>query len=96
MPTITGSRIITEIPEIQHNQDTYALAMRMIDAASDIVGDGEGFEIGENPEYERGVAELICETLVISLSHKDSILLEIQHQAVLKREDALKRARVPF
>lgn len=97
MPTITGSTIIQSIQKMEVvNDRDYDLALTMIEAATCLLGDGEGADIGSNPEYERGVAEMICEAAAIPMDYKDDIILEIQHQAVLKREEALKRARVPF
>lgn len=93
MPTITGSHIITGIRDIHGIDDTtYSLALRMIESASYLFGDGDGGDLGENVEYERGMAELICDTCPIPMEHCDDIIQEIHHQATVKREAGLKQA----
>ncbi len=60
------------VPEIGvwMDESEYLRAVDLIDTAASLAGDGAGGELGLNPEYERGMAELImrfmcwpCETV---------------------------------
>lgn len=59
----------------------YLRVSEMILAAAQLVGDGAGGELGENVEYERGMAELICDTGGIPMDLKEQVLEEIHATA---------------
>lgn len=52
---------VFSIPEITRwlDESQYIRAMDLIGEAASLAGDGQGGELGLNPEYERGMAELI-------------------------------------
>lgn len=53
------------IPEVSIWMDEreYILASDLVGTAASLAGDGQGGDLGLNPEYERGMAELIVRTM---------------------------------
>jgi len=60
---------------------TYLRAQGMIHTAAGLFGDGAGVDLGENPEYERGMAELICDGCGIPMYLKEEVIAEIHATA---------------
>lgn len=52
---------VFSFPEISVylDESQYMRASDLIETAATLFGDGAGGELGENPEYERGIAEII-------------------------------------
>lgn len=59
------------------NETDYMEAKRLIVIAAQLFGDGQGDELGNNSEYERGVAELICDRIGLSMDQKVEVIAEI-------------------
>lgn len=67
---------VFSIPEVDHWMDeaTYLRAQNMIQIAAGLFGDGGGGDLGENEEYERGQAELICDVCDIPMYLKEQVI----------------------
>ncbi|AWY09441.1 hypothetical protein vB_RpoS-V16_05 [Ruegeria phage vB_RpoS-V16] len=67
------------IPEISvwMDESEYIRAADLIGTAADLFGDGGGGDLGLNPEYERGQAELICYFLGWPSDHVPEIVAAI-------------------
>jgi hypothetical protein len=57
------------------------LVSRLMDYAAGLFGDGMGGELGENTEYERGIAELICEVGGYPIEDKPMVIKAIHNRA---------------
>lgn len=88
MSTITEEAPFT-FPCIDYGFDErqYLRAVDMIRDAATLFGDGSGGELGNNKEYERGQAELICMYCNIPLDLKDQVINEIHDVARLHLEE---------
>lgn len=64
--------------DLDFSKEGYAKATEMLRVAATLIGDGEGGEYGTNPEYERGIVELICDCCGIPMDLKDQVLAEIE------------------
>ncbi len=76
--TITPETPFT-FPLIDHALDEarYLRAQDLMSHAARLVGNGEGGDLGENPEYERGQAELICDVCSIPIEFKGQVIEQI-------------------
>jgi hypothetical protein len=70
-------------PSIDHffDEATYLRAQHLIQCAAGLFGDGGGGDLGENEEYERGQAELICDACCIPQDLVDQVIAEIHEVA---------------
>jgi len=82
MPVTTEQTPFT-FPCIDHGFDEtlYLRAQELILLSAQLVGDGAGGELGENEEYERGQAELICDACGIPQDLKEQVLEQIHDTA---------------
>lgn len=71
--------IIPDVGEFDEAQ--YLEARRLIRIASNLFGDGQGQELGDNSEYERGMCELICERIGVPMDRKALLCKEIHIEA---------------
>lgn len=72
------------IPEIDawFDEAEYLRLSNLIRIAAGQAGDGAGGELGENSEYERGMAELIIRTShVLGMQHLDQVIQAIHNTA---------------
>lgn len=60
----------------------YEEAHRLISIAAGLFGDGQGRELGDNAEYERGMCELICERLGLPIEMKKALCEKIHIEAL--------------
>ena len=63
------------------DEATYLRVSGLIADAARLFGDGEGRELGENTEYERAQAELICASAGLSSDHLDAVVNAIHATA---------------
>jgi len=56
-------------------------AERLLGIASRLVGDGMGGELGDNNEYERGIAEVLCEFVGLPMQDVPRIIKSIHQRA---------------
>jgi hypothetical protein len=57
----------------------------LIRIAATLAGDGQGSELGDNPEYERGMAELIARATGQPAENVPLVLSTIHGEARLRR-----------
>lgn len=69
------------------DESGYLKAQDMIINAGGLFGDGQGGDLGTNPEYERGIAEMVCTACRIPLELKDQVVDEIHSYAITLRPE---------
>lgn len=71
------------IPEIDAwlDEREYIMAIDLIGTAASLAGDGNGDELGQNAEYERGMAELITRHMNWSVDFVPQVIAAIHATA---------------
>lgn len=63
------------------NESDYIRAVDMITSAAGLVGDGGGGDLDYNPEYTRGMAEVILRTMGWEVDHVSEVIACIKATA---------------